>query len=624
MGERVNKVKEMIEEHEASFESLKESTKQYDEQINQYVVESNQRKLHIERLEEEKDTYAKDDRILLEEYNKSIEQAEKEQEETAKQKEELEEKKRKLEKDVEKEMQSFTRHDSILKQLTQEGMQIDTEISKIKLDMQANLYKQQTFKLEYDQDGNAINGMEFAKLDKEYKDLTDQLNELKEAKALCQEYIQKYHDELDNDAKKKWASVQETLTPEPTKPEPAKPEPTKPEPTKPEPAKPELTKPEPAKPEPAKPEPTKPEPAKPEPAKPEPAKPGKATNIRDYSEKLYDKMTPKLRNEIFMYATGQTKEPSENAKLIFDELQKRYGTDVASKIENNVKQMSAKEFLKVTEIKTDVTTGLITIDFNCGEKFKPVIVDLREYGNKGIRMESVKNTQKLASKFEFDEEIADPYVIRALERATNKQLEKLGLDKEQIGETDIQKQIDIYEEALETSRDENPEDKKLDINISYEKSNKENPVKAGRKKFEKALRPFLREAQDSAYVEIDDSIDIRTGLEKIKDALSMPWKWLTGKIKPLPAGGKYLKEDDKSKDDELTKVARGLGIEAQMNIVKNRPTGEIDEDLTPEQEEKLNNMLREDAEKRSMKPEASAKFESRPKTERDDDDEWEK
>ena len=47
-------------------------------------------------------------------------------------------------------------------------------------------------------------------------------------------------------------------------------------------------------------------------------------------------MTPKLRNEIFMYATGQTKEPSENAKLIFDELQKRYGTDVASKIENNV------------------------------------------------------------------------------------------------------------------------------------------------------------------------------------------------------------------------------------------------------------------------------------------------
>ena len=210
MGERVNKVKEMIEEHEASFESLKESTKQYDEQINQYVVESNQRKLHIERLEEEKDTYAKDDRILLEEYNKSIEQAEKEQEETAKQKEELEEKKRKLETDVEKEMQSFTRHDSILKQLTQEGMQIDTEISKIKLDMQANLYKQQTFKLEYDQEGNAINGMEFAKLDKEYKDLTDQLNELKEAKALCQEYIQKYHDELDNDAKKKWASVQET------------------------------------------------------------------------------------------------------------------------------------------------------------------------------------------------------------------------------------------------------------------------------------------------------------------------------------------------------------------------------------------------------------------------------
>ena len=53
MGERVNKVEEMIEEHEASFESLKESTKQYDEQINQYVVESNQRKLHIERLEEE-------------------------------------------------------------------------------------------------------------------------------------------------------------------------------------------------------------------------------------------------------------------------------------------------------------------------------------------------------------------------------------------------------------------------------------------------------------------------------------------------------------------------------------------------------------------------------------------
>ena len=612
MGERVNKVKEMIDEHESSFESLKESTKQFDEQINQYELENKQKDMHIERLTEERDTYAKDDRILLEEYNKSIEQTEKEKEENIKAKEELEDKKSKLEKEVEEKMESFTRHDAILRQLTQEGMQIDTEIMQVKFDMQANLYRQQTFKLEYDQDGNPTNGMDLAQLDKEYKDLTDQLRELNEAKALCQEYIQKYHDELDNDAKRKYAIENES--PEQESPEQESPEQ-------------ELSKQEPPKQEPSKQEPPKQEPPKPVPPKQEtpkqnPPKQEKTLNINAYAEKIYEKMSPNQRNEIYKFMTGQIRELGENTKPIFDKIQELYGADVEQKIERHIKQMSAKEFLKVTGIKTDVTTGMITIDFNCGEKFKPVRGDVTIFGRNEARMYSVKDAQKLAdSKCKFDETIADPYVVSALAQATRTQLVKLGLSEEQISEIDIQKQVDLYQEALTTSKDVRPEDKKLDMNIEYVKSNEEKPIKAGRKKFEKVLRPFLREAKESAYVKIDDSIDTRTGIEKIKDALSFPWRWLTGKDKLLSSGEKGDKtEDDKLKDNDLTNVARTLGIEAQMNIVNNIPTGEIDEDLTKEQEEKLNDMLREHAENRNMEQQAPIEHEAEPNAERDDDD----
>ena len=65
-------------------------------------------------------------------------------------------------------------------------------------------------------------------------------------------------------------------------------------------------------------------------------------------------MTPNQRNDVYKYMTGQTKELGEDAKKIFDRLQELYGTDTERKIESYIKQMSAKEFLKVTGIKTDV------------------------------------------------------------------------------------------------------------------------------------------------------------------------------------------------------------------------------------------------------------------------------
>ena len=447
--------------------------------------------------------------------------------------------------------------------------------------------------------------------------------------------LDEFENNIDNYALELGVEI-EVEQPTQEQPEPTKPEPTKPEPAKSEPAKSEPTKSEPAKSEPTKSEPTKPEPAKSEPANNETAKKGKTISIDAFAEKIYGKMGPDLRNNIYKYMTGQTKELGEDAKKIFNRLQEQYGPDVESKIESHIKKMSAKEFLKVTGIKTDVTTGTITIDFNCGDKFKPVAADVKIYGRNGARLYSVKDAKKLAaSKCEFDEVIADPYVVSAIAQATRTQLVKLGLNEEQISKIDIQKQVDRYQEALKTSKDERPEDKKLYMYIEYVKSDEEKPIKAGRKKFEKELRPFLREAQESAYVEIDDSIDIRTGMEKIKDALSTPWRWLTGKNKPLPAGGKYkgkyLKEDKTEEDkaeekltgEELTNVARNLGIDAQMKLVHNIPTGEIDEDLTPEQEEKLNDMLREHQEKISMKPQASTKYGEEPNAERNDDDELE-
>ena len=238
MGERLTKVEEIIKKYETK---QKELENQYDNKdLKDKIAEIDKKlrpsELHIQRLEEELKAIPATQKDLIAEYKKKIEEEKNpkikgeegfdeeahydiERRKNLNEKQGLLEELMKRQNDTNREKNISTElldlETNQRKTLTQEKMSIDNEIEKIELNMKMTLTDIKDFKYKYEEkDGVRIpkNGAEYKELNDKYTIMQDKLNDLKNAKNLCEtkleEFKQKDNEKIEK-LSKAWYDVRD-------------------------------------------------------------------------------------------------------------------------------------------------------------------------------------------------------------------------------------------------------------------------------------------------------------------------------------------------------------------------------------------------------------------------------
>ena len=239
MRKRLEEIQKIVEDYQKQQKEIDNKLNNVDllekiEEINKKLRPS---ELHIQRLEEELENIPSSEKDLIAEYKKKIEQEKnpklqgeegfnKDAHYDLERRKYLDEKKkleeelsiRKNDKDMVK-ANSVELLDLETKQraiLTQESIAIDNDIKKVELNMQMVAMDLHDFKYEYEEkDGMRIpkNGDEYRKITDKYTKLQDELQDLKEAKKLCEEELKKFQEKDAEKMKsftKAWNDVKES------------------------------------------------------------------------------------------------------------------------------------------------------------------------------------------------------------------------------------------------------------------------------------------------------------------------------------------------------------------------------------------------------------------------------
>ncbi len=169
-------IEKIMEEYKSGIQNL-EGKNQED------MAEQNRIKLHIERLEEERDELNPiTEKSLYEEYNKSIEKAKKELDEF-KAPYITPEEKRKIE--IAKEDLKT----SAIQKLIKADKDLDIQIEETEMKSNMNYLEMKKFNIEYDENHNPINANEYQEMLKISDNLRIELEHLKELKNLCEKNL---------------------------------------------------------------------------------------------------------------------------------------------------------------------------------------------------------------------------------------------------------------------------------------------------------------------------------------------------------------------------------------------------------------------------------------------------
>ena len=228
MGERLTKVEEIIKKYETKQKELenKYDNKDLKDKIAEIDKKLRPSELHIQRLEEELKAIPAAQKDLIAEYKKKIEEEKNpkiegeegfdeeahydiERRKNLNEKQGLLEELMKRQNDADREKnvsaELLDLETNQRKTLTQEKMSIDNEIEKIELNMKMTLMDIKDFKYEYEEkDGVRIpkNGAEYKELNDKYTIMQDKLNDLKNAKNLCETKLEEFR-QKDNEKTEK-------------------------------------------------------------------------------------------------------------------------------------------------------------------------------------------------------------------------------------------------------------------------------------------------------------------------------------------------------------------------------------------------------------------------------------
>lgn len=177
--------------------------------------------------------------------------------------------------------------------------------------------------------------------------------------------------------------------------------------------------------------------------------------------------------------------------------------------------------IHIEKIDFNLTKAQITFDLRTARQIlQPAIISL--YTQNGQHIIPLK----YAKEYLFNRNIVlsenmDPYIVMAIDQVMDDLYEQVGhhtLENSSNALENIKiKRFSQYKDSIETME---PLIEKEYINIVYSKENVSDKVhNILNGKLEKSVMPYIRMAQNSIFVKIDDTIDTRTTLEKIQDKL---------------------------------------------------------------------------------------------------------
>ena len=227
MGERTEKVKEYISAYEKELQNLSKenSVKNETQELNNLIVENdkiqvelNKLNLRAERLKEELSEVNPRDIELVDEYKKKIAEIENSEERQSLLEKQEENKDKQKEAQVAIDIKKRERkekmkagagkiEDELRRTLTMEKAEIDKKIEYMKIKIQKNSYDLKYFKYEYEEVGeNGVrvptNGHEYAKLLETNEKYQKELEDLEDAKKMCDDKLQELKDIADKRVEK--------------------------------------------------------------------------------------------------------------------------------------------------------------------------------------------------------------------------------------------------------------------------------------------------------------------------------------------------------------------------------------------------------------------------------------
>ena len=203
--------------------------------------------------------------------------------------------------------------------------------------------------------------------------------------------------------------------------------------------------------------------------------------------------------------------------------------------------------IKLDTIGIDLSTGDLLVEFNDNGK----IIDWDSYIETEVEKVNLKETRDVLTKMglKLDKNM-DPMMVKMICNAIDDKFEEFGIDTDDITLDVYEHYINQYKNALNLdAKDENLAEEMPFI--AYIKTDKDFVMNDARGKgLDKIFRKYIRQAEYSPCVKIDESIDTRNWLEKLTDRVRSIFK-------PNPRIAENINEAMRDHQDDEPEVMDG-------------------------------------------------------------------
>lgn len=203
--------------------------------------------------------------------------------------------------------------------------------------------------------------------------------------------------------------------------------------------------------------------------------------------------------------------------------------------------------IKLDTIGIDLSTGDLLVEFNDNGK----IIDWDSYIETEVEKVNLKETRDVLTEMglKLDKNM-DPMMVWMICNAIDDQFEEFGIDTDDITLDVYEHYINQYKNALNLDAKDEKLAEKMPL-IAYIKTDKDFVMNDARGKgLDKIFRKYIRQAEYSPCVKIDESIDTRNWFEKLTDRVR-------GIFNPNPRIAENINEAMRDHQDDEPEVIDG-------------------------------------------------------------------
>ena len=203
--------------------------------------------------------------------------------------------------------------------------------------------------------------------------------------------------------------------------------------------------------------------------------------------------------------------------------------------------------IKLDTIGIDLSTGDLLVEFNDNGK----IIDWDSYIETEVEKVNLKETRDVLTEMglKLDKNM-DPMMVWMICNAIDDKFEEFGIDTDDITLDVYEHYINQYKNALNLDAKDEKLAEKMPL-IAYIKTDKDFVMNDARGKgLDKIFRKYIRQAEYSPCVKIDESIDTRNWFEKLTDRVR-------GIFNPNPRIAENINETMRDHQDDEPEVIDG-------------------------------------------------------------------